>query len=190
MTALQAEGNSTESLLLDELAFAMVAATFVLSNRERKMTMRITRRIAVLALTLLSGLTALNTYAGDDAAAGPSVYERLGEMDGIAQIVKDTIALHHKNPVLAHYFEGVDDDNLAMHVTAFFAAGTGGPANYEGRDMTSTHASMNMSDADFDSAVSDVAAAAAANGIDADTIAAVGAILESLRPAVMGTNET
>ena len=46
------------------------------------MTMRITRRIAVLALTLLSGLTALNTYAGDDAAAGPSVYERLGEMDG------------------------------------------------------------------------------------------------------------
>ena len=151
------------------------------------MTMRITRRIAVLALTLVSGLATLNAYAGDDGAAGPSLYERLGEMDGIAQIVKGTIARHHENPVLAHYFEGVDDDKLAAHVTAFFAAGTGGPANYQGRDMTSTHASMNMSNADFDSAVSDVAAAAAANGIDADTIAAVGAILESLRPAVMGT---
>ena len=53
--------------------------------------------------------------------------------------------------------------------------------------MTSTHATMDMSDADFNSAVNDVATAAAANGIDADTIAAVGAILESLRPAVMGT---
>jgi len=154
------------------------------------MTMRITRRITVLALTLMSGLTALSAVAEEDVAAGSSVYERLGEMDGIAQIVKDTIALHHENPVLAHYFDGVDDDKLAMHVTAFFAAGTGGPANYEGRDMTSTHASMNMSDADFDSAVSDVAAAAAANGIDPDTIAAVGEILESLRPAVMGTDNS
>ena len=151
------------------------------------MTLRITRRIAVLALTILSGLITLNAFAGEEEAAGPSIYERLGEMDGIAQIVKDTIALHHENPDIGHYFDGVDDDKLAAHVTAFFAAGTGGPANYEGRDMTSTHATMNMSDADFDSAVVDVANAAAANGIDADTIAAVGAILESLRPAVMGT---
>jgi len=125
--------------------------------------------------------------AGEDESAGPSVYERLGEMNGIRRIVTDTVALHHKNPDIAHFFDGVDDEQLIKHVTAFFAAGTGGPANYEGRDMTTTHASMHMSDADFDSAVSDVASAAEANGIDADTIAAVGAILESLRPAVMGT---
>ena len=151
------------------------------------MTLRINRRIAALALTMLSGLITFNAFAGDEEAAGPSIYERLGEMDGIAQIVKDTVALHHENPDLAHFFDGVDDDKLIAHVTAFFAAGTGGPANYEGRDMTTTHASMDMSDADFNSAVNDVATAAAANGIDADTIAAVGAILESLRPAVMGT---
>ena len=73
------------------------------------MTMRFTRRIAVLALVLISGLGTLSAIAGEDVAAGPSVYERLGEMDGIAKIVKDTIALHHENPVLAHYFDGVDD---------------------------------------------------------------------------------
>jgi len=132
----------------------------------------------------------LNAFAGEDEAAGPSVYERLGEMNGISKIVTDTVALHHKNPDIAHFFDGVDDEQLIKHVTAFFAAGTGGPANYQGRDMTSTHATMHMSDADFNSAVSDVAAAAAANGIDADTIAAVGAILESLRPAVMGSAES
>jgi hemoglobin len=144
--------------------------------------------MAIVALTMLSGLFTLNAFAGDEEAAGPSLYERLGEMDGIAKIVKDTVALHHENPAIGHFFDGVDDDKLIAHVTAFFAAGTGGPANYEGRDMTSTHASMNMSHADFNSAVNDVATAAAANGIDADTIAAVGVILESLRPAVMGTS--
>lgn len=70
---------------------------------------------------------------------------------------------------------------------AFFAAGTGGPANYEGRDMTSTHASMNMSDAHFDAAVADVMKAVGANGVAVDVAAEVAAILESLRPAVMGT---
>ena len=154
------------------------------------MTTRLTRRFAGLALILMSGLITTAAMAGEDEAAGPSVYERLGEMDGITQIVTDTVALHHKNPKLAHFFDGIDDEQLIKHVAAFFAAGTGGPTNYEGRDMTSTHASMDMTDADFDSAVTDVATAAAANGIDADTIAAVGAILESLRPAVMGSTES
>jgi hemoglobin len=154
------------------------------------MTTRYIRRFAGLALIVMSGLITTTALAGDDEAAGPSLYERLGEMDGIARIVTDTVALHHKNPDIGHYFDGIDDAQLIQHVTAFFAAGTGGPANYEGRDMTSAHASMQMSDADFDSAASDVAKAAEANGIDADTIASVGAILESLRPAVMGTTES
>jgi NAD(P)-dependent dehydrogenase (short-subunit alcohol dehydrogenase family)/truncated hemoglobin YjbI len=125
-------------------------------------------------------------HAKDDAA-GPSLYERLGAMEGIAQMVNDTIALHHKNPDIAHFFEGIDDEQLAHHVTAFFAAGTGGPANYEVRDVVSAHASMEISDAEYDSAVADVLSAAEANGVDAGARAEVGAILESLRPAVMGT---
>jgi hemoglobin len=141
-----------------------------------------------LVLGLLAGFFALGSasFAGEGDAA-PSLYERLGGWDNISQIVRDTIALHQENPEIAHYFEGVDTDKLAGHVTAFFAAGTGGPAKYEGRDMTSTHADMNMSDADFDSAVADVIKAVEKNGIGAAETAEVAAILESLRPAVMGT---
>jgi hemoglobin len=69
----------------------------------------------------------------------------------------------------------------------FFFAGTVGPANYLGRDMTTAHASMNMSYADFDSAAPDVLKSVEANGVDAESAAEVGAILESLRAAVMGT---
>jgi hemoglobin len=139
-------------------------------------------RTIVLALFIVSG----GAIAGDGGEAKTSLYERLGAMDGINSIVSDTIALHVENEEISHYFEGVDLDNLAHHVAAFFAAGTGGPADYQGRDMTSAHADMNMSDADFDSAVADVLTAVKSNGVDDESAAEVAAILESLRPAIMG----
>ncbi len=151
------------------------------------MRMILIRRLTVLTLTLMASAISMNAFASEDQVAAPSLYERLGAVDGLNKIVNDTIALHHENPDIAHFFDGVDDDQLAHHVVAFFAAGTGGPANYEGRDMTSAHATMDISDAEYDSAVADVLSAAEANGVDAESRAEVGAILESLRPAVMGT---
>ena len=139
-----------------------------------------------LGLLIATFAAAPASFAGE-TEQGPSLYERLGGWDGIGQIVNDTVALHLENPEIAHYFDGVDTDKLVAHVTAFFAAGTGGPAKYEGRDMTTAHADMNMSDADFDSAVADVLTALGKNGIGDAEKAEVAAILESLRPAVMGT---
>ena len=153
------------------------------------MNMKVTRRIVAIALLSMSTFFALGAAAEEEATA-PSLYERLGGDEGLTKILNDTIALHHKNPDIAHYFTNVDDDVLARHVIAFFAAGTGGPVNYQGRDMTTTHASMDMSDADYDSAVADVLKSVKANGVDAESAAEVAAILESLRPAVMGTAES
>ncbi len=153
------------------------------------MKLTITRRIVAITLLSMPMFFSMGASAEEEAAA-PSLYERLGGADGLPKIVRDTIALHHKNPKIAHFFADVDDDVLAGHVIAFFAAGTGGPANYEGRDMTTAHASMDMSDEEYDAAVADVMTAVNANGIDADSAAEVAAILESLRPAVMGTAES
>ena len=143
------------------------------------------RTIARFAAVLLATALTINATAGETES---SLYERLGAWDGIDRIVRDTIANHRANPEISHYFENVDTDVLAGHVTAFFATGTGGPAKYAGRDMTSTHASMELSEADFDSAVADVMKAVKKNGIDETSSAEVAAILESLRPAVMGTS--
>lgn len=148
-------------------------------------TIRTGTIIGILLVSLFA--LASTSIAADEKPATPSLYERLGAADGLESIVRDTIALHHKNPVIAHYFTEIDDDVLIGHVIAFFAAGTGGPVNYQGRDMTSAHASMNLSEADFDSAVADVLKAVKSNGVDAASAAEVVAILESLRPAVMGT---
>ena len=125
-------------------------------------------------------------HAEDAGATTATLYERLGSWDGIEQIVTDTIANHRKNPAISHYFADVDTAQLAGHVTAFFAAGTGGPSTYEGRDMTTAHSDMGLSDEDFDSAVADVLLALDQNGIGDAEKAEVASILESLRPAVMG----
>ena len=143
-------------------------------------------KLIALSLALLA--FGQPVIAGDDAATeGPTLYERMGSWDGIDQIVSDTLALHVENEDIAHYFDGVDLAQLQAHVTAFFAMGTGGPSKYEGRDMTSTHAAMIMSDADFDSAVADVLTAVRKNVEDETVAEDVNAILQSLRPAVMGT---
>ena len=142
------------------------------------------RNFARTIVLMTMGLLAAAVYAQESEK---SLYERLGAWDGIDQIVRDTIANHQNNPSISHYFEDVDTEKLAGHVTAFFAAGTGGPSKYEGRDMTSTHASMGLSNDDFDSAVADVMKAVKKNGVDEASAAEVAAILESLRPAVMGT---
>lgn len=144
----------------------------------------------ILIVTLALFMLGQPAVAGEEAAAaGPTLYERMGGMDGVNAIVGDTIALHLENADIAHYFEGVDLAMLQAHVAAFFAAGTGGPNKYEGRDMTTTHATMNMSDADFDAAVADVLKAVSMNVEDEAVATEVNAILQSLRPAVMGATE-
>ncbi len=145
------------------------------------MLKRILGTVAVLGL-------ALGAYGASAEEGATSLFERLGGSTGIEQIVRDTVSLHQANPEISHYFDNVDVEQLIAHVAAFFAAGTGGPSNYEGRDMTTTHASMGLSDGDFDSAVADVLKAVSDNGVDAASTAEVATILESLRPAVMGTS--
>ncbi len=142
---------------------------------------------ALLVLVAALALHAQATLAEGANAGAATLYERLGSWDGIQKIVNDTIANHKKNPAIAHYFADVDTATLAGHVTAFFAAGTGGPSRYGGRDMTTAHATMGLSDADFDSAVADVLLALDQNGIGDGEKVEVAAILESLRPAVMGS---
>ena len=143
--------------------------------------------VALLAIAAVFVPHEQPAHAEDAGATTAPLYERLGSWEGIQQIVRDTIANHQKNPAISHYFADVEVAELAGHVTAFFAAGTGGPSKYEGRDMTTTHATMGLSDADFNSAVADVLLALDQNGIGDTEKAEVANILESLRPAVMGT---
>jgi hemoglobin len=146
--------------------------------------------IKILALGIALLAFGQPVLAGEEAAAEeevPTLYARMGSWDGISQIVADTLALHQENAEIVDILDGIDLEKLHANVTAFFAAGTGGPNKYEGRDMTTAHAPLGLTEADFDAAVSDVLKAVGMNVSDPDVATEVNAILQSLRPAVMGT---
>ena len=85
-----------------------------------------------------------------------TLYERLGERDGISAIVSDIVDLHIKNPRIATRFASSDAAALKESVAAFFMAGSGGPNEYQGKDMLSAHRGMNIDSAEFIAVLDDV----------------------------------
>lgn len=121
-----------------------------------------------------------------DADAKGSLYDRLGQKDGIARIVNDVMANHLTNPVVRARFENIKDLDHARRMAAeFFCAGCGGPDPYTGRDMLVTHRGMNISEQEYMAVMDDILAALGKNGIDQGTQNEVVAILYSLKNQII-----
>ncbi len=89
-----------------------------------------------------------------------SLFERLGGTVGITSIVDDAVAAHSVNPVIKARFIPYDDqpERLALikqHFVEFLSAGTGGTAQYTGRDMETTHTGMNINAEEYMALVDD-----------------------------------
>lgn len=115
-----------------------------------------------------------------------SLYQRLGEAKGISAIVEDVVEAHMNNPVIKARFLPVKDDpkhfaEVKQHLVNFLAAGSGGPQQYTGRDMPSAHRGMNISEAEYMSAMDDILWALDKHGIDEQTKKDVLAIAYSLK---------
>ena len=94
--------------------------------------------------------------ARTERQAADSLYNRLGGYDRILELTTAIVANHRVNEEIKRTMEGVDDKMLAKHVADFVAAGTGGTAEYTGRDLPSSHAHLKLTDADFLSAGGDI----------------------------------
>ena len=115
-----------------------------------------------------------------------TLYQRLGEADGIAHLVDDVIAAHLANPLVRPRYENIKDmDNLKRISREFFCAGSGGPETYTGRDMLATHKGMNISEQEFLAVTDDIVGALNKNGIEEDAKKDVIAILYSLKGQII-----
>ncbi|MDE2456648.1 MAG: group 1 truncated hemoglobin [Burkholderiales bacterium] len=114
-----------------------------------------------------------------------SLYERLGSAEAIAKIVDDFVDRHAANPLLAPRFQGRDLAKAKRHGTQFMCMGAGGPERYEGRDMRTTHAGMNISEQEFIAALDDIVAAMQAHKVGAAEVNEVVGILYSLKGEVL-----
>lgn len=89
-----------------------------------------------------------------------SLYEKLGKKEGIIAITHDILANHLVNPVIKDSFlpykKGGKYDNLKKHVVEFICAGSGGPEEYTGKDMSTAHKDLNVTEAEYEAATSDI----------------------------------
>ena len=120
-----------------------------------------------------------------------SLYERLGEVEGITLIVDDVIEAHMNNPVIKGIFIPYKDQperlaSIRQHTIDFFSAGSGGPVEYKGRDMPATHKGMAISAEQYMCVMDDIMSVLEEHGIDETSKKDVLAILWSLRKMIMG----
>jgi hemoglobin len=115
-----------------------------------------------------------------------SLYDRLGGAEGIARLVDDIIAAHQANPLIQTRFQNIQDLEHARHMAReFFAAGSGGPEKYTGKDMRAAHRGMNISEQEYLAAMDDIMGVLGKHGIDEITQRDVLAILYSLKSEII-----
>lgn len=85
-----------------------------------------------------------------------SLYERLGGRKKIRALTGEIVRLHLENEKIDHIFNNVDTTRLAEQVADFMVVGYGGEGEYNGRDMTTAHAHLGITDAHFLAAGSDI----------------------------------
>ena len=90
------------------------------------------------------------------------------------------------DPQLAPYFEGVEMARQRAHQTAFIAAVTGGPAEYDGDDMREAHAALDLSESDFTAVAGHLDDTLAECGVDDEDREMVPSEVASLKPAILG----
>ncbi len=119
-----------------------------------------------------------------------TLYERLGEIEGIRKLVDDVVDLHMINPIVGPRFAPYADDpeKLAViknHTVNFFCMGSGGPQTYAGRDMPTTHKGMNISEHEYIEVVDDIMIALDKNNRGEEEKKDVLAILYSLKDGII-----
>ena len=115
-----------------------------------------------------------------------TLYERLGNRDGITRITRELIKNHLANPLVSTRYGQIKDmDRVERNVIDFFCAGTGGPETYAGKDMLNTHRGMNVSEQEFVSVIDDAMAALQTCGVDTPVRNEVLALLWSMKPEVI-----
>ncbi len=134
-----------------------------------------------------------------------SLYERLGSEVGISNIVTDFLARAMQDPRVNWDRKGVKQGGLSFHsgksetwnptpenvallqkhMVQFLALATGGPSEYQGKGIQSTHANMHISNAEFDATLGDLKSSLDKLQVPNKEQKELLAIIESTRPQIV-----
>lgn len=122
---------------------------------------------------------------GPLAASGETLFERLKGRDGISAAVQEFYMRVVHDPQLGHYFEGVEMWRLQRHMVAFLVQATGGPRQYDGRDMATAHSRLRITSRDFDRVAGHLVGTLQDFGVGPQDVDAVVAAIGPLKPAIV-----
>ncbi len=134
-----------------------------------------------------------------------SLFDRLGGDAGISKIVDDFVTRTLADPRVNWERYGVtkggflgmgkksaqwnpDEQHvttLKVHMRQFFGLATGGPSQYEGRDIENVHKGMAIDNPEFDAVVGDLKATLDKMHVGVDEQKELLAIVESTRPQIV-----
>jgi hemoglobin len=94
-----------------------------------------------------------------------TLYERLGGEENIRTITGTILDNHLANESINVRYQDADREALIQTVTEFICAGTGGPQEYTGKDMLTTHRGMNINEAEYLAVLDDIMSALDTNNV-------------------------
>ncbi len=112
-------------------------------------------------------------------------YERLGGGSAIKAVVGRLYEELLADPATAGFFTGVEMHKLKAHMAALLSQVLGGPNEYTGQELGPAHAGLGITDADYDRVGGHLVAVLGEFDVPADIVDQVGAILESVRSAIV-----
>jgi len=106
---------------------------------------------ALGGILLLAGCARTNTIP-----AQQPLYDRLGGKPAISAVIEQFVANVAGDSRINGRFSTTDIPRLKANLVDQVCMATGGPCNYKGRDMKTTHAGMKISNSDFGALVEDL----------------------------------
>ena len=114
-----------------------------------------------------------------------TIYEQLGQENGIRAAVDDFYERVVSDPQLEGYFQGVDMARLRSHQSLLLIQVTGGPAHYEGRDLATAHRGMGITSGDYERVGAHLAATLTDLGVAPAVIGDVATALDGYRSDIV-----
>jgi hemoglobin len=117
-----------------------------------------------------------------------SLYQRMGGYDVIAAVIDDLFAILHDDPGFARFFGGRSADSAIRTrqlLVDQMCGLSGGPCNYIGRDMKTSHQGLGITDAEWEENMKASDAALAQNGVGEPERAEFLALFERYRDDIV-----
>jgi len=115
-----------------------------------------------------------------------SLYDRLGGQPAITAVVDDFVGNVAADARINAFFAHTDIPRLKHLLVEQICQASGGPCVYEGRDMKTTHAGMNINDAQFNALVEDLKRSLDKFNVPAKEQGELLGTLGSLKPQIVG----